>query len=85
MAFTLSPEIEESIRRKVRSGDYESAGQVIEEAMALLEERDHLQALRRDRLLEALADGVFQADNRQLVAATEVFRGLAAQAAASDE
>lgn len=85
MAFSLTAHLEELVRRKVLSGHYDSADQVLAEALDLLEERDHVLALRRDRLLRELADGVFQADNRQLVDAAEVFRGFDAKAKASVE
>ena len=41
----------------MRSGYYDSPGQVVEEALLLLEERDHLRSLRRERLKRQLADG----------------------------
>lgn len=80
MAFSLSAELEEFVRRKVNSGYYDSPAQVVEEALHLLEERDHLRILRRERLVGELASGISQADNRQLVDGDEVFRGLTHQA-----
>jgi antitoxin ParD1/3/4 len=50
MTVTLSPELEALIRRKVEAGEYQSADQIIEEALQLLDERD-----RERRLDEALA------------------------------
>lgn len=85
MTFSLSAELEELIRRKVKSGYYDSPAQVIEEALQLLEERDHLMNLRRERLVGELASGVFQADNRQLVDGDEVLRGLTHQASFTSE
>lgn len=85
MTFSLSAELENLIRLKVRSGSYDSPAQVIEEALMLLEERDHLRAIRREQLLRSLADGVFQADNRQLMDDTQVFQGLANRASFADE
>ena len=85
MTFSLTAELEELIRRKVSTGSYDSAAQVIEEALMLLEERDHLRSIRRERLLRELADGVFQADNRQLVDGSQVFQGLVNKANATDE
>lgn len=85
MNVTLDAVTEALIRAKVESGAYDSASQVIEEALLLLEERDHIRRLRRDRLLHELASGVFQADNRQLVDGEEVFRGLFDKANAPGE
>ena len=48
MDVTLSPELKELVRRRVESGRYHSAGQVIEEALLLLDERDHWAALQAE-------------------------------------
>ena len=85
MSISLNAELEDLIRRKVTSGAYESPAQVIEEALLLLEERDHLRQLRRERLVREIASGVFEADNRHLVEAAEVFRGLTARAHVPEE
>ena len=85
MSFSLSAELEALIRRKVSSGAYDSPTQVLEEALMLLEERDHLRQVRRERLLREIASGVLEADNRHLVDAGEVFRALTARARVPDE
>lgn len=85
MNLSLTAELQELVRAKVASGAYDSPAQVLEEALVLLEERDQLRILRRERLLRELASGVFQADNRQLVASPEVFRGLSNKASAPGE
>ncbi|GIW05067.1 MAG: hypothetical protein KatS3mg059_1687 [Thermomicrobiales bacterium] len=46
MNVSLTPELEELIRRKVASGMYGSASEVVREALRLLEERDRLAHLR---------------------------------------
>ncbi len=76
MMLTLSAGLEDLIRRKLRTGYYDSAAQVVEEALMLLEERDQVLAIRRDRMLRELAKGVFQADNRELIGSDQVFAGL---------
>lgn len=85
MNISVSPELEELIRRKVESGLYESMGQLIQEALLLLEERDQVTLMRRDRLLAEIAKGVYQADNRQLVDFDEVLRGLQRKPATATE
>ena len=85
MNVTLTTELEQMIRAKVDAGHYESPTQVVEEALQLLEERDQLRLMRRERLLRDLAAGVFQADNRHLVEGDEVFRGLASKTGPLDE
>lgn len=85
MNISLSPRLEQLVRQKVTSGTYDSINQVIEEALFLLEERDLARSLRRDRLLEEIATGVYQADNRQLVDSIEVFRSLHRKPISSEE
>ena len=76
MYLSLSKEIEAYLRSKVESGAYDSPAEVVEESLLLLQERDHLRGLLRDRLLSEVASGVFQADNRQVIDGAEVFKGL---------
>jgi antitoxin ParD1/3/4 len=76
MEFSLPRDLDDLVRAKVASGDYESRIQVIREALILLDERDQLRKLRHQRLLRELAVGIDQANDRQLVDAVEVFRGL---------
>jgi antitoxin ParD1/3/4 len=78
--FLLSQELEELIRKRLATGLYQSASEVVEEALHLLEEREVLVQLRRDRLLRDLTEGISQANNRQLVEADDVMKGLAAKA-----
>ena len=85
MNITLTAALEQLIRAKVAGGQYESPAQVLEEALLLLEERDNLRLIRRERLVRELADGVFQADNRQLVDGEEVIRGLNSKTGPLDE
>ena len=63
MRLNLTPELENLVMSKVASGRYVSAGEVLREALRLLDERDTLSARRdevRDRIrlsLEALDRG----------------------------
>jgi antitoxin ParD1/3/4 len=41
MNVSLTPELEAYVARKVQSGRYNSASEVVREALRLLEERDH--------------------------------------------
>ncbi|MBK5104419.1 MAG: hypothetical protein MUP61_08130 [Burkholderiales bacterium] len=81
MNIWLSPEAATIVRKKIESGLYDSHTQVIQEALILLEERDQTRAFRTDRLLSEIANGIDQANNRQLVDALEVFRSLRNKAA----
>ncbi len=79
MILTISAKLEEFVRRKLRSGSYDSPSEIVEEALMLLEERDFAIGLRRDHLLQELADGIFQANNRELVESDQVFAQLRKQ------
>lgn len=81
MNIWLPPEAGAIVREKFESGLYESHAQVIQEALILLEERDQMRALRTTRLLKEIANGIDQANTRQLIDALEVFRTLRNKAA----
>lgn len=49
MNVSLTPELEELVHEKVKTGMYQTASEVVREALRLLKERDdELEALRRD-------------------------------------
>ena len=81
MNIWLAPEAASIIRKRIESGLYDSYTQVIQEALILLEERDQTRIFRTHRLLTEIANGIDQANNRQLVDALEVFRTLRIKAA----
>jgi antitoxin ParD1/3/4 len=59
MNITLTPQLEEMVRRRVASGDYSDANEVIHEALRIMEERERE---RLDALRAALAVGQEQLD-----------------------
>jgi len=62
MNVSLTPELEELIQRRVRSGRYTSASEVVREALRLLDDRDELRALRMDELRVRVAAGLDSLD-----------------------
>jgi antitoxin ParD1/3/4 len=46
------------VRRKVLSGQYKSASEVIREALRLMEEQERSQAIKFDRLRQDIQDGL---------------------------
>jgi len=63
MIVNLPPNLEAMVRRKVESGPYAEAGDVVLDALRLMDERDRrLQALR-----DAVAVGLAQADRGETV------------------
>ncbi len=54
MNIHLTPELEQLVRTKVRTGGYNSATDVVREALRLMAERD----LRREGIREKIAEGL---------------------------
>lgn len=63
MNVILSPELENLIREKVSSGDYNSPSEVIREALGLLKEQDQLREIRREEVRREVMKGVEQIRN----------------------
>lgn len=58
MNISLTPHFEELVKGKVDSGLYNSASEVMREALRLLEERDQLHKLRFEELRSAVQKGI---------------------------
>ena len=71
MNVSLTPELEQLIHKKVATGLYLSASDVVRDALRLLEARDKLRALRSEEIREEIQVGVDQAD-RGIVAPLNV-------------
>jgi antitoxin ParD1/3/4 len=54
----LTPKLEELVRRKVSSGRYNSASEVVREALRIMESHDELQSLRLEQLRRDIRDGL---------------------------
>jgi antitoxin ParD1/3/4 len=76
MNVSLTPELERLVQEKVSSGLYNSASEVVREALRLLHERDELRKARLEELRRKIAKGVEAADRGELVSADDVFEGL---------
>jgi antitoxin ParD1/3/4 len=84
MTVELPPQLEAKIRQKIETGPYNTVGDVIEEALTALDERDRLHALR-----EKLQVGLDQLDRGEGIPFTAERRaasrlGAARRAAAGD-
>lgn len=62
MNISLTAELRQLVTRKVESGLYSSASEVVREALRLLQERDQLRELRREQLRVAIAKGMAELD-----------------------
>ena len=58
MNISLTPQLEELVKKKVDSGLYVSASEVMREALRLLEERDRLNAMRLEELRSEIKKGL---------------------------
>jgi len=58
MNISLTPHLEELVRSKVESGLYNSASEVLRDALRLLEERDQLRELRLSELRREIQKGI---------------------------
>jgi antitoxin ParD1/3/4 len=65
MNVSLTPELEEMVNRKVKSGLYNSASEVIREGLRRLQEEDELKNLRREELRREILKGMEQMRNGQ--------------------
>jgi antitoxin ParD1/3/4 len=57
MNVHLTPELERLVHTKVQSGRYNSASEVIREALRLFEERDELWELRKNAIRQQIDEG----------------------------
>ncbi|MDP2157618.1 MAG: type II toxin-antitoxin system ParD family antitoxin [Nitrospirota bacterium] len=58
MNISLTPQLENLVKKKVDSGLYGSASEVMREALRLLEERDRLHAIRLEELRAEIRRGI---------------------------
>ena len=63
MNVSLTPELENLVNEKVKSGLYNSASEVIRESLRLLQEQDMLKEIRRNELRREIMLGVEQIRN----------------------
>jgi antitoxin ParD1/3/4 len=71
MNVSLTSELEEFVNRKVASGMYQTASEVVREALRLLREHDQLHQSKLDELRREIAIGVEQAEQGQVTPLTE--------------
>lgn len=54
----LTPQLDKLVRRKVSSGRYNSASEVVREALRIMEAHDELQSLKLEQLRRDIRDGL---------------------------
>jgi antitoxin ParD1/3/4 len=58
MNVNLTPQLEEMIRQKVASGFYNSASEVVREALRLMEQQDRQRQIRLEELRREIQRGI---------------------------
>lgn len=66
MNVSLTPELEEMVSLKVKSGLYNSASEVVREGLRLVREQDQLKQIRLEELKREIQIGIKQADDGQI-------------------
>jgi antitoxin ParD1/3/4 len=79
MNVSLTQDLADLVRRKVESGLYTSASEVVREALRLLADQDRLNSIREEELRPQIAEGLRRAEEQPLVAGDEVFARLDAR------
>lgn len=76
MNVSLTPELEQFVQEKVKTGRYLSASEVVREALRLLEERDRLREIKIDILRKEIAASIGQVNCGEASEQEEVVQEL---------
>ena len=77
MNVNLTPELEKLVHTKVRSGRYNSASEVVREALRLPEEHDRVRKLQLQDLRKKIDDGLSSLERGRGVDGNAFFQALA--------
>ncbi|MCH9039021.1 MAG: type II toxin-antitoxin system ParD family antitoxin [Chloroflexi bacterium] len=76
MNVSLTPQLEQYVKDKVKSGLYNSSSEVVREALRLMGERDMLRQIRVEELRGEIQKGIDQIERGEYVEGEDVFRLL---------
>jgi len=79
MNVDLTPELEELLDSKLKTGRYSSAAEIVREALRLLEQRDEIFAVRKEEFREKIDEGWRAAKGKELIDGDEVFDRIDAE------
>jgi antitoxin ParD1/3/4 len=82
MNVSLTPELEMLVQRKVQSGRYQSASEVIREGLRLLEDQDRLREAQLDEVRKKIQTGAEQLDRGEGIPGDRVLAELKKKSAA---
>lgn len=77
MNVNLTPELEKLVQNKVKSGRYNSASEVVREALRLFEERDQVRKFQIQELRKRIHKGLASLERGEGVDGEEFFKALA--------
>ncbi|MFO0388172.1 MAG: type II toxin-antitoxin system ParD family antitoxin [Alphaproteobacteria bacterium] len=77
MNVSITPELEKFVYAQVKTGMYNSASEVIREALRLLAERNELRRKRIEQINHEIQIGLDQAERGELISGDEVKRRMA--------
>ncbi len=76
MNVSLTPELEMLVTRKVESGLYQSASEVIRDGLRLLADQDRLREVRLAETRKKIQSGLDQLDRGEGIPGGQVFAGM---------
>ena len=76
MNVELTPQLEELVAAKIRSGRYHSGSEVVSEALRLLEERDELRGVQLREVRERIDRGLAEVHRGEGVDGETFVKGL---------
>ncbi len=76
MNVSLTPALEQFVQEKVASGRYNSASEVVREALRLLGDHEELRRIKLEALRKDIAVGIEQLDRGESIDGDEVFERL---------
>jgi antitoxin ParD1/3/4 len=82
MNVNLTPELEELVHNRVKSGRYNSASEVVREALRLLEDHDKVRAVHLARFRCEMDRRLASVDRGEFIGGEEFFAGLEREEAA---
>lgn len=81
MNVSLTPELTELVERKVRSGRYQSASEVVREGLRLLADQDQVRELQLEATREKIRVGLDQLDRGEGISSGKVLEEMRAMSA----
>jgi antitoxin ParD1/3/4 len=85
MTVTLTPELEASLQRRVDTGRYDSASDVVHEALRLLDELDRLRGGQDEEIRRKISAGMDSLRAGRSIDGEEYFNRLDEELSAIDE